>query len=78
MAKKYSTKNGNRQPNVAKKVVRLRDKMGLSWAAIATELELAPRTIRRIYDEQMGEGAHYESRVPGKGGRTRQAQPEQG
>lgn len=67
---KFTTKNGSRQSNVAKKVVSLRDNKGLAWRAIAAELEVAPRTVRRIYDEVKGEGAHFASRIEGKGGRT--------
>lgn len=76
MAQKFATKAGTRQPNILKRVVSLRNK-GLSWAAIGKELEVAPRTVRRMFDEKLGEGAHFESRVPGKGGRTRtQPNPE--
>lgn len=70
MTKKHSTKTGSRSAATLKRVVNLRDKKGESWAAIAQALEVAPRTVRRMYDEAKGEGAHYASRIPGKGGRT--------
>jgi DNA invertase Pin-like site-specific DNA recombinase len=73
--RKFATKEGLRNKSVAKRVVALRNK-GESWAAIAATLEIAPRTVRRIFDEQEGEGAHFASRIPGKGGRTRQEQAE--
>lgn len=70
---KFTTKTGTRQANVAKQVVSLRDNKGLAWRTIAEKLEVAPRTVRRIYDEAKGEGAHFASRLPGKGGRTQAA-----
>jgi hypothetical protein len=69
--KKFGSQRGNKRS----RVVGLRNK-GESWAAIAAELEIAPRTARRLYDEKVGEGAHFASRIPGKGGRTRQEQAE--
>jgi hypothetical protein len=73
--KKFTTTTGKRQPQVKAKVVSLRDKKGLAWRAIADELGVAPRTVRRLYDEAKGAGAHFASRLEGKGGRT-QAQPQ--
>lgn len=70
---KFATKTGARSAAIAKKVVSLRDKKGLAWRAIASELEVAPRTVRRMYDEVKGEGAHFASRIEGKGGRTQAA-----
>lgn len=67
---KHTTKDGNRKANVQKQVVALRDNKGLAWRAIAEKLEVAPRTVRRIYDEVKGDGAHFTSRLEGKGGRT--------
>lgn len=69
--RKFATKTGGRQANIAKTVVARRDKKGQAWRTIAADLEVAPRTVRRIYDEVKGEGAHFASRVPGKGGRVR-------
>lgn len=51
------------------KVVRLRDKNQSSWATIAAEVDCAPRTARRLYDESKGTGAHH-GLLPGKGGRS--------
>lgn len=73
---KFTTKDGARQAAVVKKVVTLRDKKQLAWRTIAEQLEVAPRTVRRIYDEAKGEGAHFASRLEGKGGRTRAAEAE--
>lgn len=69
---KLTTKAGERQAKVLKQVTALRDSKGMSWAAIAKQLEVSPRTVRRIYDEANGEDAHFASRIEGKGGRTRQ------
>lgn len=66
--KKFTTKTGARQANVLRKVVAMRDKRQLSWAAIAAELEIAPRTARRLYQEVKGAGSHH-GLLPGKGGR---------
>lgn len=74
MARKHTNKTGARSAAVLKRVVSLRDKQEQSWAEIAKALEVSPRTVRRMYDELQGEGAHFESRIPGKGGRTRQAE----
>ena len=71
--KKFTTTTGKRTPQVKAKVVSMRKK-GESWASIASKLEISPRTARRIFDEKMGEGAHFESRLSGKGGRTRKAE----
>jgi predicted ArsR family transcriptional regulator len=72
MPSKFVTKSGTRSKAVLTKINQKRAK-GASWGAIAKELEVAPRTVRRLYDELNGAGAHYESRLAGKGGRTRQA-----
>ena len=58
---------GNRH-NVRKRVVTMRTKKLMSWADIAAELEVAPRTARRIFQEAMGEHQHHDH-LPGKGGR---------
>lgn len=63
-------KFGGQRGNIRSKIVRLRDKERLSWAAIATELDIAPRTARRLYDEKKGAGAHY-GLLEGKGGRRK-------
>jgi orotate phosphoribosyltransferase-like protein len=68
---KFQTKAGERSSKVLKQVTALRNK-GMAWRAIAAQLEVAPRTVRRIFDEANGEGAHFQSRLEGKGGRTRQ------
>lgn len=65
---KHTNKDGSRNKSVAKRIVRMRDKDNLSWRNIAAELEIAPRTVRRMYDEVKGEGAHFSSR-PLVGGR---------
>jgi hypothetical protein len=57
---------GNRH-NIARSVVSRRRK-GESWASIASSLEVAPRTVRRIYDEKVGTDAHF-GLLEGKGGR---------
>lgn len=69
--KVLNTTTGKRNPNSAKSIVAKRDKQGMSWGDIAEALDIAPRTVRRIYDEVKGEGAHFASRIPGKGGRVR-------
>lgn len=69
-AKTGNKKFGGQRNNKRRQVVSLRNKGG-SWAEIAGKLEIAPRTARRLFDEAKGEGAHFASRVPGKGGRTR-------
>jgi hypothetical protein len=66
--RKFATKTGERSKTVLKKVDSMR-KAGNSWATIATALEIAPRTARRMFDEVNGEGAHH-GLLPGKGGRT--------
>lgn len=70
MPRKHTTKDGDRSKAILKQVVSLRNKE-LSWAAIAEKLEVSPRTVRRMFDEVNGPDAHFESRLPGKGGRTR-------
>lgn len=71
--KVLATTTGKRSPQAVAKIARMRNKDGMSWAAIGTELNIAPRTVRRIFDEKFGKGAHFESRVEGKGGRVRNA-----
>lgn len=76
MATKASTGNkkfGSQRGNKRAQVVSLRNKKGMAWRAIAAQLDIAPRTARRLYDEKAGPGAHYESRIAGKGGRVRVA-----
>lgn len=63
------TKNfGTTRYNVRRKIVRMRTKDEMSWAAIAEELEMAPRTARRLFQEHVGEGQHHDH-LEGKGGR---------
>lgn len=59
---------GKDRTTAAKTVVNLRDKKHLSWGQIAVQLNVAPRTTRRMYDEVKGAGAHH-GLLPGKGGR---------
>lgn len=56
--------------NNARKAVSLRNK-GMSWAQIGAEFNVSPRTARSMFDHIKGEGAHYEHRLEGKGGRIR-------
>lgn len=65
---KGNAKFGAQRQNVRRRVVSMRDKKNLSWAAIASELGVAPRTARRLYNEVKGEGAHH-GLLAGKGGR---------
>lgn len=58
---------GNRN-NLRKRVVRMRTKELMSWAAIGNELGVAPRTVRRLFQEQVGEHQHHDH-LPNKGGR---------
>lgn len=69
---KTTAKNDRRTWNKkqANMVVSRRNK-GMSWAAIGNELGFSPRTTRSMFDSVKGEGAHYDSRLEGKGGRTR-------
>ena len=67
-ARKFTTKTGARNASVTLKVTQLRDKKEMSWAAIAAELDIAPRTARRLYQERNGVGSHH-GLLPGKGGR---------
>lgn len=66
--KKFATKTGKRDPNVRRKVVRMRKVDEMSWAAIGGVLGVSPKTVRSIFDEQEGEGAHFDHR-PLPGGR---------
>lgn len=59
--------SGNRH-NVIKKVVRMRTKSLMSWAAIAAELDIAPRTARKLFQEGRGVHQHHDH-LPNKGGR---------
>lgn len=70
-AAKGNKKFGAQRNNKRRSIVAMRNK-GASWAEIGAKFEIAPRTVRRMFDEAQGEGAHFASRVPGKGGRTRQ------
>lgn len=60
--------NEREKVRMAAKVVRLRNKQGLSWAEIGEAIEHSAGTARRLYDFQEGEGAHV-GLLPGKGGR---------
>lgn len=66
--KKFATKSGKRDPNIRRKVVNLRVKQELSWAAIGELLGVSPKTVRAIFDDQQGDGAHFDHR-PLPGGR---------
>lgn len=61
-------KFGSNRHNVARKVVRMRTKDLLSWAEIAAQLEIAPRTARKLFQERTGEHQHHDH-LPSKGGR---------
>ena len=62
--KKFGSQRGNKRAQV----VRMRTKGQMSWAAIAAELDIAPRTARRLFQEKQGVGTHH-GLLPGKGGR---------
>lgn len=64
-----NAKFGGQRQNIRRKVVSLRDSKKLSWASIAAEIGVAPRTARRLYNEVKGEGAHH-GLLEGKGGRS--------
>lgn len=59
---------GAKRTAVTKKVADLRLKKFMSWKAIAAELEVAPRTARRLFQERLGEHQHHDH-LPSKGGR---------
>jgi hypothetical protein len=61
-------KFGKNRFNTTRKVVRMRTKNLMSWAAIAAELEIAPRTARRLFQERSGAHQHHDH-LPAKGGR---------
>lgn len=71
--KVLATTTGKRSPQAVAKIARMRNKDEMSWADIGAELDIAPRTVRRIFDEKFGTGAHFASRLEGKGGRVRNA-----
>jgi hypothetical protein len=77
MSTKTETKATKRTWNKtqARKVVSLRNgtktREAMSWAAIGNELGFSPRTVRAMFDSVNGADAHYDNRLPGKGGRTR-------
>lgn len=64
MTKKF----GSNRNNIRRKVVRLRTKELMSWKDIATALDIAPRTARKLFQEAEGQGQHHDH-IPGKGGR---------
>lgn len=59
---------GSTRYNTQRKIVRMRTKDLMSWAAIGQALGMAPRTARRIFQERVGEGQHHDH-LPNKGGR---------
>ena len=59
---------GKDRSNAVKKVVSMRLNKFASWADIAAELEVAPRTARRLFQEKLGEHQHHDH-LPSKGGR---------
>lgn len=65
---KLTTIAGTTRYNVSRKIVRLRTKDGLSWATIADMLDISPRTARKLFQERIGEGQHFDH-LPNKGGR---------
>lgn len=68
-------KFGAQRGNVRSKIVRMRTKDQMSWVDIAGELNIAPRTARRLFDEKMGDGAHF-GLLDGKGGRRKADTPD--
>lgn len=54
--------------NMRRRIVKLRTKDLLSWKAIAEILEIAPRTVRRLFQEVRGEHQHHDH-IEGRGGR---------
>lgn len=63
-----SKKFGSQRHNIRRKVYRLRTKDLLSWSQIAAQLDIAPRTARKLFQEQAGQGQHHDH-LPNKGGR---------
>lgn len=63
-----SKKFGSNRHNVRRKVYRMRTKGLMSWQAIAAELDIAPRTARKLFQEQAGEHQHHDH-LPNRGGR---------
>jgi hypothetical protein len=61
-------KFGSQRHNARRKVVRMRTKDLMSWAAIADAIEASPRTARLLFQEARGEGQHHDH-LEGKGGR---------
>lgn len=61
-------KFGSNRHNISRKVYRLRTKELMSWASIAAELDIAPRTARKLFQERAGVHQHHDH-LPGKGGR---------
>jgi transposase len=45
--------------SVTRKVVRLRDRKGLSWREVGNSFNVSPGTARRLYDEWYGYNAHF-------------------
>lgn len=72
--RKFANKAGARNGNVLRQVTAKRN-AGNSWANIATDLGIAPRTARRIFQEKNGPGSHH-GLLPGKGGRRPVAKAE--
>lgn len=73
MAKQETTNesvlaNKGQRHNLRKRVVKLRTKELLSWAEIGNQLGVAPRTVRRLFQEQVGAHQHHDH-LPNKGGR---------
>lgn len=67
--KPANRKFGSQRNNVRRTIVARRNK-GQAWRVIAADLGIAPRTVRRLFDEAKGTGAHFDAKI-GKGGRTR-------
>lgn len=54
--------------DLAKKVVRMRDKDKLSWGSIVARTDVGEQHLRTLYESEMGEGSTKGNRI-GKGGR---------
>jgi hypothetical protein len=58
----------NQRKNISKRVVTMRTRKLMSWAAIGAEIGCAPRTARKLFQEARGEHQHHDH-LPNKGGR---------
>jgi hypothetical protein len=63
-----NAKFASNRTSVTKQVAAMRLNKFMSWADIAAELSVAPRTARRLFQERLGEHQHHDH-LPSKGGR---------